>query len=150
MGLLSYAVAELHDHVVEQAKKYSVVWVQANDQRMWSLSMWRFKRSMHPMFFENVHEVHVVHPSWGLRFYVLLLWPTAEESFWDRFISHERVEFLSSHLRVPKLMLPADIMEYDKDLDREPPVMMPEHAGLVMNRDAGFSSDPAYWEREKF
>lgn len=135
--LLSYVVSELHERVVQRDERYSIVWVQANDHRMWSVSLWRFRRSMHAKYFENVHEVHVVHPSWAARVYALLLWPWAEESFWDRFISHERVEFLSSHLNVEKLMLPRDVADYDEYLDKESHAMS-EQAALLVGGDLSY------------
>ena len=38
--------------------------------------------------------VHVVHPSWTVRFFRLVLWPLASDEFWDYFHSHERIELL--------------------------------------------------------
>merc|ERR1712050_497001 len=91
---------------------------------LWSWSAWRFRRTLHPKYLDNLVANHVVHPSWSMRFIQLALWPLVEETFWDSFYCHERVEFLDTHLSIKKLGLPKDVFDYDRFLDREAQFMM--------------------------
>eukprot|EP00927_Polykrikos_kofoidii_P060574 TRINITY_DN55517_c0_g1_i1.p1 TRINITY_DN55517_c0_g1~~TRINITY_DN55517_c0_g1_i1.p1 ORF type:complete len:258 (-),score=31.25 TRINITY_DN55517_c0_g1_i1:110-820(-) len=134
-NLLAYAVSEMHEHVVEQGKPFAVVWAQCSDHRMWSFSALSFKRSLHEQFGEKLEAVHVVHPSWGIRFFSLALWPVVDERFWDRFIVHERFEFLDRDMNIKKLGLPQDVVEYDIFLDNS--------ANMVIE-NAGTSGIPAW------
>merc|ERR1712217_940138 len=90
-----------------------------NDHRMWPQTVRKFKASLHPYFLKQFEAMHVVHPSWGVRVLRLLLWPVAEEAFWDHFHAHERIEFLESFVDMKKFQLPSDIYEYDKWLDKQ-------------------------------
>lgn len=135
--LLLYATTLMHEHVVEQNRTYAAVWIQAGDHRMWPLSAWKFRRALHKRFFDNVDAVHAVHPSMTVRLYELVLWPFVEDSFWDRFITHERIEFVGSHFDVDKLGLPQDLFEYDGLLDAESRLFT-EQASIMVG-GAGFS-----------
>merc|ERR1711908_184659 len=128
--LLAYAASEMHDHVVDQGRRYAAVWVQAGDHKIWSFSAWSFRRTLHARYFENVDTIHVVHPSWAVRFYEIALWPIVGEDFWNRFFTHERVEFLSTHMDMAKLGLPRDVEEYDAFLDEESKFIS-EHSALL-------------------
>merc|ERR1712039_630783 len=90
-----------------------------NDHRLWPHMMRKFKASLHPLFFKHFEALHVVHPSWGVRILRLLLWPVAEDDFWDYFYAHERIEFLETYVDMKKFKLPSDIQEYDKWLDKQ-------------------------------
>merc|ERR1712232_1077421 len=130
--LSAYSLAQMHPRVVESGEKYSVVWVQAGDHR---LSFWaarKVRRSLPDQYSGNLAGVHVVHPSWSYRVMELALWPFVDESFWDSFYCHERVEFLEQHMRVKELDLPADVIEYDQYLDKEAQYMS-EQAAFTTN-----------------
>jgi len=115
--LLAYSVSQMNEHVVDQGLPYALVWVQLSDHRIWSFSALWFQRSLHAAFSSNLDAVHVVHPSWGVRWLRLALWPLVAEEMWDHFYSHERIEFLESYVNLDKLNLPGDLYEYDKFLD---------------------------------
>merc|ERR1712039_816343 len=90
-----------------------------NDHRLWPHMMRKFKASLHPLFFKHFEALDVVHPSWGVRILRLLLWPVAEDAFWDCFHAHERIEFLETFVNMKTFQLPSDICEYDKWLDKQ-------------------------------
>lgn len=131
--LLAFSVNKAHDHVYVQDKRFAVVWVQASDHRMWSLSVLRFKNSLPQRFCKNMEAVHVVHPSWGVRLFRLAAWPFASEEFWDRFYSHERIEFLDLNVRsVAGLGIPNDAYDFDKFLDTQAEMAV-EGAGMPIS-----------------
>mmetsp|Transcript_72418 Transcript_72418/g.183265 ORF Transcript_72418/g.183265 Transcript_72418/m.183265 type:complete len:270 (-) Transcript_72418:70-879(-) len=117
--LLAYSLTKLHDHVVTDAKPFAIVWVQLSNHRLGLLGLRRLRVSLHPNYLSNLEAVHVVHPSWAVRMLRVALWPIAEDDYWERFHSHERVEFLDSHIDTRKFRLPKDIYEYDKYLDKQ-------------------------------
>lgn len=118
--LLAYCVSKMHDHVVTQDKEYAVVWLQYSTHRIGPLAAWNFKRSLPERYALNLEAVHVVHPSWGIRFMRLFLWPFAQEVFWDVFQSHERIEFLDTSIKsVKNLELSRHLYEYDRFLDKQ-------------------------------
>ncbi|CAJ1338471.1 unnamed protein product [Effrenium voratum] len=117
--LLGYALLKMDKVVVEEDSTFAVVWVQENDHRLWPVQAWRLSESLHERYGNNLEAVHVVHPSWTVRFLRLLFWPLASEEFWDYFQSHERVEFLDVALDMRRFRLPKDIVEYDKWLDKQ-------------------------------
>lgn len=130
--LMEYALEKMHGHVVEQNKPFAVVWVQQNDHRMWAFSAWYLRSLLHEKYGANLDAVHVVHPSWSVRWLRLALWPFANDEFWDRFHAHERIEFLDEFVNLDKLALPQDIYQYDKFLDERAKQMldeMPQHLG---------------------
>jgi len=117
--LLGFAINKMHEWVVSQDNRFAIVWVQFGDTRMWPLSMTEFRDSLHPKYAKNFEALHVLHPSWSTRIIRLLLWPIAPDNFWDAFHSHERIEFLESHIDLRKFRLPSDIYEHDKWLDKQ-------------------------------
>eukprot|EP00928_Gymnodinium_smaydae_P025116 TRINITY_DN20112_c0_g1_i2.p1 TRINITY_DN20112_c0_g1~~TRINITY_DN20112_c0_g1_i2.p1 ORF type:complete len:294 (+),score=61.22 TRINITY_DN20112_c0_g1_i2:39-884(+) len=129
-ALLHYALSVMHDHVVEQRRPFALVWILAGDHRLWTCSAFRLRRTLHDAYTEKIVEFHMVHPSWAVRLIQLALWPVVSESFWDRVFCHERIEFLSSHVSIPRLQLPADIVEFDKFLDKEQQLMTEQGAML--------------------
>jgi len=116
---IAYCLTKLHDHVVTEQRRFAIVWVQLSDHRLGTLALRRLKASLHPGYLRRLEAVHVVHPSWAVRILRILLWPIAEDEFWDRFHSHERIEFMDSHIDMQKFRLPKDIYEYDKWLDKQ-------------------------------
>lgn len=115
---VSYCLAQMDEHVAS-GKKFAVVWVQLNNHRLWP-NDWRWLRgALDERYEANLEAIHVVHPSWGTRILRMFLWPIAEESYWDCFQAHERIEFLDSHIDTKKFKLPKDIYEYDKWLDTQ-------------------------------
>lgn len=131
-GLLAYTVDQMHDHVVKQGALFAVVWVMFSDHRVWPLSAWSFKKHLHERYARCLDAVHVVHPSWSVRLLRLALWPYASDALWDHFECHERVEFLDSYMNLKTLALPADVLEYDKFLDRQAEEAT-QNAGKQMN-----------------
>eukprot|EP00927_Polykrikos_kofoidii_P055217 TRINITY_DN494_c0_g1_i1.p1 TRINITY_DN494_c0_g1~~TRINITY_DN494_c0_g1_i1.p1 ORF type:complete len:387 (+),score=66.77 TRINITY_DN494_c0_g1_i1:105-1163(+) len=117
--LLAYTVAQLHEKVVTSGKTYAVVWVMCTDPRIGLWGARRLKQTVLPKYGELLDSIHVVHPTWPIRILRLVLWPLVSEEFWDHFLCHERVEFLSSDFDIEKLRLLEDVCEYDKVLDRE-------------------------------
>lgn len=117
--LVGYSLSKMHDHVVVENKPFAVVWVQQNDHRIWPLDWRRFLAVLEKSYAANLEAIHVVHPSWSIRLLRLALWPIAEDAYWDRFLCHERIEFLDSQIDTRKFRLPKDIGEYDKWLDKQ-------------------------------
>jgi len=126
--LMAYCLTKLHDHVVTEQKRFAIVWVQLSDHRLWPWDLRRLKASLHPSYSQLLEAVHVVHPSWTVRILRILLWPIAEDALWDRFHSHERIEFMEGFISPEKFRLPKDIYEYDKWLDRQAQEMNSEAA----------------------
>ncbi|CAK9089545.1 unnamed protein product [Durusdinium trenchii] len=116
---LGFALSKMHKTVIEEEQRYAVVWVQESDHRVGPWMAWRFSESLPESYAKNLEAVHVVHPSWTVRFLRLILWPLASEDFWDYFHSHERIEFLDVALDLRKFRLPKDIVEYDQWLDKQ-------------------------------
>lgn len=117
--LLAFCVSKMHEVVVTEGQSYSVVWCMLSDHRAWPWTLRSFRDSLDPRYSQLLDVVHVVHPSWGVRFLRLVLWPIAEDELWDYFCSHERIEFLDTHIDVRKFKLPKDLYEYDKWLDKQ-------------------------------
>jgi hypothetical protein len=118
-ALFGYTLDQMHDHVIERGGKYAVVWCQFSNHRVWPLSAHFFRKLLPLKYDRGLEVLHVVHPSWTVRLLRLALWPFASDEFWDQFESHERIEFLDSHLSLKKLALPSDIIEYDQWLDKQ-------------------------------
>jgi len=133
--LLAYALHLMHPEVVEKDQRFAVVWGQFSDHRVWSWTAWRFQHILHKQYGANLEAVHVVHPSWTVRFLRLCLWPVASEEFWDYFHSHERIEFLDNHVDMRALDLPEDFytfeefLEYQANQASDPAVMLPTAMG---------------------
>lgn len=140
--LVAYAISTMDDHVVKNNERFAVVWVQFSDHRVWPHSAWSIKRNLHERYSTNLEAVHVVHPSWSIRFLRLALWPFASDEFWDKFECHERVEFLDTFMDVSKLELPQDIFEYDKFLDRQADELSQETAKQMSGRFGTFGASP--------
>ncbi|CAE8612811.1 unnamed protein product [Polarella glacialis] len=117
--LLGFALSKMHQTVVVEDQKYALVWVQLSDHRVWPWTPLQIMDSLDPRYSKNLEAVHVVHPSWMVRFLRLALWPIASEEFWDLFWAHERIEFLDSHVDMKKFRLPKDVQDYDKFLDQQ-------------------------------
>ena len=117
--LLGFALSKMHKVVAEEDERFAVVWVQESDHRVGPWFAWRFSESLHESYGKNLEAIHVVHPSWSVRFLRLFLWPLANDDFWDYFHSHERIEFLDVALDMRKFRLPKDIVEYDQWLDKQ-------------------------------
>lgn len=145
--LLAYTASQMHEHVVKRGERFAVVWVQCSNHRVWPFTARAFKSHLHERYARCLDAVHVVHPSWTVRFLRLALWPFASDAFWDQFECHERVEFLDSFMDLKKLELPDDIYEFDKFLDRQAEETSKESA-RQMNGRMGFgggldaASDP--------
>lgn len=117
--LLVYSLSIMHEHVVTEDQRFAIVWVQLSEQRVWPLSAMQLKASLHEMYTKNLEVMHVVHPSWTLRFLELALLPFAENAFWEKFQVHERLEFLEDYVDLKALELPREFYEFDRYLDRE-------------------------------
>jgi len=117
--LLAFAITKMHEYVVTSDHPFAVIWVQFGDTRMWPLSMTQFRDTLHAKYAKNFEALHVVHPAWSTRILRLLLWPVAPDDFWDKFHSHERIEFLESHVDLRYFRFPSDIYEHDKWLDKQ-------------------------------
>lgn len=120
--LLGYAMTQMHDHVVRRNKRYTLLWVTLGDHRLWPWQVMNVYRNIHQRYVDNLDAIHIVHPSWtviGLR--LLVLWPLERflpKDFWDRFHSHDRIEFLDmAGFDLKKLDLPQDLIQFDKELD---------------------------------
>lgn len=147
---LGFALSKMHKTVIEEEQRYAVVWVQESDHRVGPWMAWRFSESLPESYAKNLEAVHVVHPSWTVRFLRLILWPLASEDFWDYFHSHERIEFLDVALDLRKFRLPKDIVEYDQWLDKQAEELHKQQAmkhshGAFM----GFGNAGAEEERKK-
>lgn len=132
--LLAYAACQMHDRVVKRDEPYAVVWIQFSSHRVWPLTAMAFKRHLHERYSSCLDAVHVVHPSWTVRFLRLALWPFASYEFWDQFECHERVEFLETFMSLNKLELPGDVYAYDKFLDKQADEMSAESAKHMNGR----------------
>merc|ERR1711933_539708 len=117
--LLAFVLSIMHESVVGHHRRYAVIWAQGSDHRIWPWSAYRFKSLLPDIYAEQLEAVHVVHPSWTIRFLRLALWPIARDEFWDYFYAHERIEFLDSVLDLRKLELPPDLYQYDRYLDKQ-------------------------------
>lgn len=117
--LLAYMLSQLHDHVVVKDQRYAIVWCMFSDHRVGPFAALSFRAHLQEQYRKNLDAVHVVHPSWTIRIIRLVLWPIAEDEFWNQFESHERIEFMDSHTNLKKLALPRDIYDYDKFLDTQ-------------------------------
>jgi len=117
--LLCFGVTLMHEVVVTEDRKFAIVWCMQNDHRAWSCSLMDFRDYLHPTFAKNLEAIHVIHPSWGVRITRILLWPYAEEALWERWTSHERIEFLEDYVDMQAFRLPKDLYEYDKFLDQQ-------------------------------
>lgn len=117
--LCAYAISKMHEHVVIEDKPFAVVWVQFGDHRMWARHITQFRDMLHAKYAKNFEALHVVHPSWSVRIIRLLLWPVAPDDYWDKFHSHERIEFMDSWIDLRKFKLPKDVYEHDKWLDKQ-------------------------------
>lgn len=119
--LLGYAMSQMHDHVVRQNKRYTLLWMCFGDHRLWPWQVLNVYRNIHERYVTNLDAIHIVHPSWTVRSLRLIMWPLERflpEDIWERFHAHERIEFLDSEgLNTKRLDLPDDIIKYDKSLD---------------------------------
>mmetsp|Transcript_59592 Transcript_59592/g.141794 ORF Transcript_59592/g.141794 Transcript_59592/m.141794 type:complete len:262 (-) Transcript_59592:51-836(-) len=115
--IVAYAFFLLHEHAVVQDKPFRVLWAMGNDHRIWPWDIAVLCKVLHPALRHNMQELHVLHPSWAVRVVRVLLWPIAEEDYWNIFQCHERVEFLDRIMDLKKLRLPKGMLEYDKFLD---------------------------------
>jgi len=127
--LFSYAVGKMHEFVVDQDSRFTLVWVQMSDHRTWPCSLYEFKDSLHERFHKNLEAIHVVHPSWSVRLLRLALWPIADDEFWEHFHSHERIEFVDQYINLREFIFPKDIIEYDKWLDKNAQEMQDQAKG---------------------
>jgi len=134
--LLTFAVSLMNNHVVDEDKKFAIVWIQTGDPRVQAWSAWQFRRSLHDKYFSNLEAIHVVHPSWSLRCIQLFTWLLSRSEAWECFYNHERIEFLDAHMDLKKLGLPTDVYEYDQVLDKEADLMS-EQAALQMGSYVG-------------
>eukprot|EP00747_Dinoflagellata_sp_TGD_P169698 gnl/TRDRNA2_/TRDRNA2_199370_c0_seq1.p1 gnl/TRDRNA2_/TRDRNA2_199370_c0~~gnl/TRDRNA2_/TRDRNA2_199370_c0_seq1.p1 ORF type:complete len:350 (+),score=94.15 gnl/TRDRNA2_/TRDRNA2_199370_c0_seq1:42-1091(+) len=157
--LLAFVVFNLHDHVVTKNKRYSIIWDQLSDHRVFPFQALSFKKCLHERYAENLGAVHVVHPSWSTRFLRLFLWPIASEEFWDYFLMHERIEFMDRDFDLRKLELPPDLYEFDKFLDKQAAEIAEQAAkmhtkgrfasafGMNMDDPSG-SGEPNHYEKK--
>mmetsp|Transcript_104477 Transcript_104477/g.294447 ORF Transcript_104477/g.294447 Transcript_104477/m.294447 type:complete len:255 (+) Transcript_104477:58-822(+) len=116
--LFAYVVSLMHEPVVVQGQPFMVVWAQMNEHRLWPWSFWRFRTLLDEAYAEHFEAIHVVHPSWTVRIAALLVWPIADEMFWNYFDQHERIEFLYSYVD-KGFKLPDDLHRYDRYLDEK-------------------------------
>mmetsp|Transcript_2814 Transcript_2814/g.4656 ORF Transcript_2814/g.4656 Transcript_2814/m.4656 type:complete len:246 (+) Transcript_2814:31-768(+) len=115
--IIAYVLFSLHKHVVEQEKPFRVLWAMGSDHRLYSWDLILLRRSLHPQYLKSMSEFHVLHPSWAVRVLRLLLWPVAEDAYWDIFHCHERIEFMDKQIDTKRLRLPQIMYDYDKYLD---------------------------------
>lgn len=125
---VAYCASKMHDRVVVDGKKFAIVWVQLNNHRFWPWGVRWLLEGVHPNYYKHVEGLHILHPSWGVRFLRLALWPIAEDAFWDRFHAHERIEFLETAIDMKVFRLPKDLYAYDENLDKQAKEMQAEAA----------------------
>merc|ERR1712194_565217 len=125
---VAYCVSKMHERVVGDGKRFAVVWVQLNNHRFWQWGLRWLLQGIDPSYHRHLEALHVVHPSWAVRFLRLCLWPIAEESLWSRFHAHERIEFLETAIDMKAFRLPKDIYTFDKYLDTQAKEMQDQAA----------------------
>jgi len=117
----AHAVLLMHDHVVARNGAYTIVWV-TNNLEPDGLG-YRWFRSTYKMvpteYHKNMRSLCVVHPSVSTRLTLLLLSYLLSTSFWEKLLFADRIEFLDEAIEYQGLGLPAELLAYDKFLDKE-------------------------------
>lgn len=119
----------MHESVVASDRPYTIIWV-CNNLEASQLGYFWFRRQYKMVpheFHKNMRCLAIVHPGLTTRMTLLLLSYMLKQSFWDKLIYADRIEFLDEVVDPKALQLPKDLYDYDRMLDQEAAMMAEQH-----------------------